>query len=991
MYPGGIPRYGDLSRMSYSPNMPGISTGNMMIDMVISSMMGNRNFSAMPGQGQGVFDAYLSQQRSRQFIQAQQHGFGSVLPFQKLGGFGTGGVAQGMSMLLGSPDGIMNSAFARAINGGNPIKQMMGLTAGMTGQTMNMAYGNPANATFNQVKAAFDGQNNAMFSHKIFEQKDFDAGYANTGKRLAKSLMSSTAGAGLFGDAINKDSQGEYTVDFEKIKKNSTKYFKLARESGNQAVIDSYNEVFDTTEGVEKLRKQIGTKVKDKVNFSVTRGFESHDINSALLMGKELGMVFSKNRFAKNYEPNEKDIRETEESATKNAVVVMDAMKDLTGTSSATGLMSEINNFMGRGQLSLTNSEQTKDIEKLLRQFKGAARAAGISIESVMGIHAATQELADRFPQLRYRSGTALANSNISAIQSTSAMTSQLGPDWARHNGGQAKILENISASNVMATDEIFIKETAGMAAMINQSSLSDTDKSALLDDLKSTLGSGDLVDPGVAMAMKSRIATKLGTSTAAVMETGRSLAAQRSGFSFFAEEELQGRGWNIPGAMNALTVKDMHMLAATDKLDLSGFDADLLTGMRWDDAAVKHGLTQRRRFDSINNDEAYQLRYTEGVLMNNPNSKYARERASLAASGNAYAKDAAMFAERGGMLKAGLSPVIMQQILGGDIDAGLTQLKEAFTNTDQKVRADNILRATRNVADEGTTMSIKEAMLERAGGLNVGSTEELRKNLKTQGVSDADIELRIKQHDRLKSNDEWENLDAVGGLSMNDIINSSKSDEAWNRSRAAAMNFDKSKVNRAAAFLNESGLSEHARGMGSQSWNQAKQGMAIGSGVSEAARMGAAEDLQKINTSVDVNFEEQMSRLQSSDPSMYAEYHNAVTALGPDLLKTDATGSYDGAEILKRAYAPEDPKNPDTPAQKAAKEKLQKNAVISSARTNIDDLTKTANEAGASAEKMMVDEFGKLSKQIGDSSGSIASAISQLVNMLGNFTTVKG
>lgn len=990
MYPpGGLPRYPDLSRMSYSPNMPGISTGNMMIDMALSSMMGQRNFSAIPGQGQGVFDAYLTQQRSRQFLQAQQHGFGNSLAFQKLGGLSSGPAGQMATMLLGQPDGIMNSALMRGLNGGNPIKHMMGLNAGLTGQTMNMAFGSPANASFSQIKAAFDGQNSAMFTHKIYQQAEFDKQSKRSSQSLAKDLASSTAGAGLFGDLISTGKDGTKDFDREKFRKNAEKYAKLARDSGNQAVIDAYNKAFDSTIDIDKLGAKVGTKVQDKVDFTKTRGFESQDISSAVMMGMDLGMVHGGNRFSKNHKTNDKDMHDTIANASENAAVLMDAMKDISGTESTTGLMSELNTFMGKGQLNLGNTQQTKDVEKLLREFKGAARAAGISIESVMGIHAASQELASRFPQLQYRSGTALAKSNISAVQSMSAMTGALGGDWVRQQGGQKQLLETISASNIMATDETFIKESAGMAAMIHGSSLSQVDKDALLNDLNTTMGSGDMVDPGKANALRLRVASKLGTDVTNVLMTSKSTAAQRAGFDIWDQEEMQNkRNWNIPGAIGAMTLADMDKLAEVSGVDSSSyakFKQDIAAGKSFDTALTNNGMARYGAFAGIQNDDIYKHRLTQQILETDPNSSYKKERDELRAAGSAYATDAAEFAKRGGALKASFSSVALQEILGGSFEGGMDGLMKTFTNSDKKVRADSILRAARHVADEGTTMSVKEAMLERAGGVNVGSTDELRKNLKTMGVPDVEIEGRIKQHDRLNNNEDWENMDKLGSLSMSEMLSASESDAAWERSRAKASGFAKGDVNRAAKFLNETGMAKSAGRYGKQSWNQSKQGMAIGLGVDAAAIMAAEEQISDINTRTDASFEKQMA----SGGTEASSYLDAIKALGPDVMKQDATGQYDTEKIMQKVFGAEDPNNPDSQQAKEAKEKLKKNAILSSAHAEIDNVSQTANSAGASAEKMMVDEFGKLSKQIGDSSSSVATAISQLVSMLGSFSSV--
>ncbi len=100
-------KYEDLGRYSYTN--AGLTTGNQLIDMAMSMLLGDKIASRpAPGTSQSVMDAYRMRERNLQFIQARNIAFGNNMFFQKMGGVNQNSPwFNAMSMFASDPDGAV--------------------------------------------------------------------------------------------------------------------------------------------------------------------------------------------------------------------------------------------------------------------------------------------------------------------------------------------------------------------------------------------------------------------------------------------------------------------------------------------------------------------------------------------------------------------------------------------------------------------------------------------------------------------------------------------------------------------------------------------------------------------------------------------------------------------------------------------------------------------------------------------------------------------
>ena len=435
----------ELSRFSYSPNMPGVSTGNGTLDILISMLLSGMKLPAIPGKGQSVYDAMLMRDRSRDYLTVMQKGFAEQLIMQKLGGFNTSSTfGQAASLLLGKPDGIMDSSIMRAFNGGNPVKAMMSLNAGMTGQTMAMTFGMHGNATPQEVMAMYEGYQRQLYKQHTINSGDVDKLVSGNQTEFAKTLDSNAAAKSFFKEFSTKDG-----FDFDAFKKKAKEYAEKAKDSANQGIIDAYDEAFKRSESIASMRDKVGRQVSTRVDGEATRGFQTDDIISGSIMMKDLGLSYDvKNRFSSNAKHNP-ELAKRATAGVKNEVAVIAAMRDLTGSSDYKELVSMLNEMLGNSVVNFQSDQQANQIEHMVRTYKATARTLGISAQAMDGMLATNKALISQYGALKYMGGTAAVDLTINTAKQGSAFIAAMGPDWARRNGGSAQVMQELQANAV--------------------------------------------------------------------------------------------------------------------------------------------------------------------------------------------------------------------------------------------------------------------------------------------------------------------------------------------------------------------------------------------------------------------------------------------------------------------------------------------------------------------------------------------------------------
>ena len=206
----------DPSRQSMTFSSMNLHTGNPMIDSLLAMAMNPMGLMASPGRGQSVLDAQNIRMRSRDQMELMRFGLGTSLLGQHLGGAGglnmDGFLGAFAAPILGMPGGIMDNPMLQSINGGNPIKAIMGMKANNTGMTMGMGFGRVTDADNASVKAAFNEFQRALFKTRTITGQDMDSLISRVSQDTIPGLSDATKQA--FGSYIKKGKDGKDFFDF---------------------------------------------------------------------------------------------------------------------------------------------------------------------------------------------------------------------------------------------------------------------------------------------------------------------------------------------------------------------------------------------------------------------------------------------------------------------------------------------------------------------------------------------------------------------------------------------------------------------------------------------------------------------------------------------------------------------------------------------------------------------------------------------------------
>lgn len=206
----------DPMRQTMSFNALNMHTGNPMLDSLLAMVMNPMGMMSAPGRGQSVLDAQNIRYRSRQQLDLMRHGLGTSVLGQHFAGAGgmdmSGVIGSFAAPILGMPNGIMDNSFMQAINGGNPIKAIMGMKANSTGLTMGMGFGKVTDADNSSVKSAFREFQNTLYRTRTITGKDMNDLIGRVGRDTMDNMSAGTRG--VLGGYVKKGADGKEFFDY---------------------------------------------------------------------------------------------------------------------------------------------------------------------------------------------------------------------------------------------------------------------------------------------------------------------------------------------------------------------------------------------------------------------------------------------------------------------------------------------------------------------------------------------------------------------------------------------------------------------------------------------------------------------------------------------------------------------------------------------------------------------------------------------------------
>lgn len=892
MIPIQQPKNLDYSRMTFTPNLPSLASGMPMLDMAVGMALQSMNAAPVPGSGQSVYDAYLQRERSRSYLTMMQRSVSESLLAQKLGGINMNSTAGSLlTMFAGQPDGIMDSRLMRAFNGGNPVKAMMGLNANFTGQTLAMAFGGAGEASIDQVNSMFNSMRSGLFQSKRITSADYNRVLAQGSSDLRNRF--NAVGTNIFDDLF--DSSGSF--DQARFKKNAESYAKKAKDTANEEIIKAYEEVFSTSKGLDDFKQKVGTSVLTRTDPRKTMGYQFDDLTKAFASAADLGLAYSSDRFAAGKDSvNSASMGATGRAFAENAGGLLRAVSDLTGSTTADSALGELNALLGNSQLNMTSGKEVTQVEELLRRFKGAARAAGISVEAVMEILNTTRQLTASSTSLRFEGGTASLEATLRSLNTGTALMASLGPDWVRRNGGPANVQASTSTAVAMNKTEAITKQYAGLIAQVSSSTvLSSAQKEDLYKQIVSASNDPSSMSPTGYSNLLSSLAGKMGMSSFALASGADTEIMQQVGFEFMANRDRLGSGLNMNPA-RSLSAREASLaltlaargnkatimengVALTEDQRVDRFFRGIAVGESPNALLAKYRLTGQYTDRLFSGSDPRSQLFLQNVTewsaeKYNPRFDAALRQQAGATSG--YAKNSMAMARRLAHLNTPFLDNLAQELISGNFSEGMNSLSNVIISPGALQRTSEMLDSARNMRSEGTMESFRRLYMDLHGGAGSLTPEQIKKNLadiylNDQGYTDKAISIRSTL-----TNSNFDNLTEISSqLTLNQIKNGA---ENYRGSAAEKAGISHKKLLQARKFLKDSNM--EAAGIfskfGDKQFNNIFSEFGHSLLMREVSNITAIDTVRDIEKTVDADFEKALSDLGTDQVGQSASANSA-------------------------------------------------------------------------------------------------------------------
>ena len=576
--------------MSLSPNLPGITTGNPSIDMVVSLLMGQGGFAPRPTQGQSIYESYLQRDRSNQFLSTMNQGLNQMPVIQKLGGLDlSSGPAQFLAPFINRPGGLADNAIMRAMNAGNPIAAQMSMLSRGTGLTAANMTGNFQNLSVADTTKMMEGLNTALFHRRKVTQDDADDVNRDIDLKIKRRVASRAAELPAtelatemrdLKDALARDNIASQKLGLydQQGKFDFTKFGALETAPGAIDTTKLQGAGQEVTDALKKLSTQIKDKTADViqpletakrdmaakvgkadiirgVNVQATRGFETQDLSKSMMMGVDLGMINYKQDFQKNLaqlkstrpdlapdELRSEAHKLTTQTTMGNLGKVMRAGADLFGTETAAETTAMVNELFGISKLNLNDTKDADYATNLMRRIRSTARVTGISTEEVMRAQSTAMSLAQGQLGQKYIGGAeTMEGTTLQTIREAHVMAANMGSQRIRELGGMSAFVQSELESKALVSDQS--ARVMGMLGFIdNNASLSAQQKLNLRTKIISATENQTLDAPGL-QRLTDELANTSGGAFNAVQLQQAQTSDQFVSAGFARNEELRKAG----------------------------------------------------------------------------------------------------------------------------------------------------------------------------------------------------------------------------------------------------------------------------------------------------------------------------------------------------------------------------------------------------------------------------------------------------------------
>lgn len=369
------------------------------------------------------------------------------------------------------------------------------------------------------------------------EQKEGMKSYANTleNNMESRALTSNNLSEDLsktiknrdekIAEALKKDAKTK-KEDLEKIAKKQEEDF---RKKLNTEAKFSPDEIVEMTTGgqldpekvtkalndykrpdaaeskyLESKRAQAAGESFRGYDFAKSRGFKLEDFTSSFVEASKVGLLGNRKG---------QSIASTMEDFSANGGRALDAARSIFGKDKSGKELTDAVSKMVGNTADLGSESGSKEIEDLLRKTKVTAKAAGVSIKSMLGIIDSVRELAAQNPQLQHMSATGTTELAIGAVRRSAYTASGMTSTELRQAGGRTGLTAKDAQTTLSFAES---KAGSGLAALLSSvagdktKTKSGKDKSEYIKDL---VKEGRYTPGQLNSGLTSEIAEELGVS----------------------------------------------------------------------------------------------------------------------------------------------------------------------------------------------------------------------------------------------------------------------------------------------------------------------------------------------------------------------------------------------------------------------------------------------------------------------------------------------
>lgn len=461
-----------------SIGLPGLATGNPIVDMMFSAMLGN-NVTPQASQVQSQLEALTIRRRSLEgFNRIAMQGYSNNAVSNNFGGF-AGVLPYGAMMADQATGGIGSGVVSRLLSpilGGSPILAEQKLYAGLNGMTRNAAFGLRGETSIGETSRMMRGME-GWFYNQTRNNEDFDS-FAASRK---------VDGAGL-----RKHIVGKTGTELDLA-------IKEYLDGADEKLIDEF-------------KKRARTTKYGNIDFTKTYGYNMEDVTGAFSALGQHGLLASRGSSAAAI---------FSRFGSEGGMGTIRAAQNLFGSSSASDAVRDMNSFLGVSSFNAADAKDRGRFETMAHKFEAASLSTGIEKGDLLQLVEAIREISKQARHGMAIGGMEAGNMALRAVAGTQAMlvSDKTGSmqDYLRRNGGIGGLTQTTATQIANLTASAPSSELHGLMGAVDRFMTDGPQKEAakqsIINQIEAIKQNPALANAANSIAFKNQLAKQTGMS----------------------------------------------------------------------------------------------------------------------------------------------------------------------------------------------------------------------------------------------------------------------------------------------------------------------------------------------------------------------------------------------------------------------------------------------------------------------------------------------